>query len=63
MKQEPMSKLETDLMADIQQLHTLCVPIREISRKLHLPEADIRFAIQRHRLPQRELSWREVDNG
>lgn len=49
-----------ELVNDVRRLHEVCTPIRQIAQSLHLTESDVRFIIQRGRLPQRQLEWKEV---
>jgi len=51
------------LVDAIQDMHQLCVPPSAIAKRLHLTERDVRHAIQRGRLPVRELPlhWETID--
>ena len=49
-----------ELLDDVRRLYELCTPVTEIAQYLHLTESDVRFIIQRGRLPQRQLDWKEV---
>lgn len=48
---------ESTIISDIRRLWEIATPVAVIARKLHLPVASVRAAIETGRLPQSQPQW------